>query len=172
MCGRACKQNACVPGRPPTHTTIFSQKPPRCGPASSPFSVSFSTSWEGTPCDMTSQAGFEEPSPTSQPWRPRRSCTSQKGEWTWVWDRAGASIPTFPLFPFSSDPVSKGGLETPFCLQQNEGHDSNCSSAVSPLGQRRPSSRAEQSRAGFRGSRLTAKELCLRILAFHLSLSI
>lgn len=129
---------------------------------SSPFSVSFSTSWEGTLCATTSQAGFEGPSPTSQPWRPLKSCSSQRGEPTWAWDRAGALIPR--LFLFSNNPVSnKGGLETSFCLPQNQGHDSNCSSTMSPLGQRRPSSSAEQA---FEGSQRTAEKPCLRIFGF------
>lgn len=168
MCGRVCKQNAHIPDRAPIHTTILFQNPPRCGPVSSPFSVSFSTSWEGTLCAMTSQAGFEELSPTSQPWRPLKFCSTQKGEPTWAWDRAETLIPRMSLL--SSNPVSnKGSLETPFCLLQNEGCGSKCSRTMSPLGQRRPSISAEQA---FEGSQLIAEKRCLHTWAFHLSLSI
>lgn len=126
---------------PNAHAPVSFQDPLCCGLVSSPFSVSCSTSWDWTLCAMTSQAGFAEPSLTSQPWRPPRSCSSPKGEPRWVWDRA-AHLSLW-LFLFSNKPVSEdGSLEIP----------SVCSSrtkAMTPIGvaQCLPGGRADLGRA-------------------------
>lgn len=96
---------------------VCSQGPPRSGSVSSPCSSSSPTSWDRTPCAMTSRAGSTGPSPTSRPWKPPRSCSTRRGEPAGVGHRPeGAQAPRAPsrqgrllTSPRAAAPVTQQG---------------------------------------------------------------